>query len=493
MTIHAKAKVLGGKATIYCYGKDPTKWFIRVLKPGTKSYVVRLIPEATNQADAEAGCLDAYVAAVDGIANPPAASKQRRAATENSYKPAKRKRVPIREELERFLQGEKEKVLTNRIGEESFSRKARSLRKDFVGYLNFQEVTYCDQINNTFLERYPYYRRGRSKQTIKKELKAIAQFIKNWLGRRKLVDAEVLFDTEFVPKIKITMGDLNANPSINAGDWLTINREIRRQVKESRDFDNHRHHYWRELWWCFTYVAKSSGCRPIELRKLKWKDVDLVEVTEGEDRRYICYLFIRETKTGNPREVPCWSRTSTRLLHWRSFQNDYCKKHNLPPYGPNDYVFGKPEADKLQYSSASYYYMWRKTINNVHERLTGNRFSEKPYTIYSLRSTFIENHLSRGVDAYLVARISGHDIKTMHRFYDRSDVRSRSRELTILELPDERQKRVPIFNREAEQSTTESKPKRTSSKDPANSHSPLQWTIESRTKVGRRQRSESNH
>ena len=447
MTIHTKAKVLGGKATIYCYGKDPTKWFIRVLKPGTKSYVVRLVPGATNQAEAEASCLDAYVAAVDGIANPPAASKPRRAATKDSYKPAKRQRVPVREELERFLQGEKEKVLTNRIGEESFSRKARSLRKDFIGYLDFQEVTFCDQINNTFLERYPYYRRGKSKQTIKKELKAISQFIKNWLGRRKLVDAEVLFDTDFVPKIKITMGDLNANPSINATDWLTINREIRKQVKESATFDNHRHHYWRQLWWCFTYVAKSSGCRPIELRKLKWRDVDLVEVTDGEESRYICYLFIRETKTGTPREVPCWSRTSTRLLHWKAFQDTYCDKHGIPRYGPNDYVFGKPEADKLPYSSASYHYMWRKTIDAVQERLIGNRFSEKPYTIYSLRSTFIESHLSRGVDAYLVARISGHDIKTMNRYYDRSDIRSRSRELTILELPDEQQKRIPIFDR----------------------------------------------
>jgi len=57
------------------------------------------------------------------------------------------------------------------------------------------------------------------------------------------VDAEVLFDTDFVPKIKITMGDLNANPSINSANWLTINREIRKQVKESTTFDNHRHHY----------------------------------------------------------------------------------------------------------------------------------------------------------------------------------------------------------------------------------------------------------
>jgi len=177
--------------------------------------------------------------------------------------------------------------------------------------------------------------------------------------------------------------------------------------------------------------------------------LDLVEVTDGNESRYICYLFIRETKTGTPREVPCWSRTSTRLLHWKAFQDTYCEKHHIPRYGRNDYVFGKPEADKLPHSSASYYNMWRKTIDALKERLIGNRFSDKPYTIYSLRSTFIENHLSRGVDAYLVARVSGHDIKTMSRYYERSDVRSRSCELTILDLPDEKQKQVPIFNGDA--------------------------------------------
>ena len=305
----------------------------------------------------------------------------------------------------------------------------------------------CDQINNTFLERYPYYGRGKSKQTIKKELKAISPFIKNWLGRRKLVDAEVLFDTDFVPKIKISMGDLNANPSINAADWLTINREIRKQVKESTTFDNHRHHYWRQLWWCFTYVAKSSGCRPIELRKLKWKDVDLVEVTDGNESRYICYLFVRETKLEHP-ESPVLEPNKHTSAPLESFQDTY--PTNMASRDTDrDYVFGKPEADKLPYSSTGYYYMWRKTIDAAQERLVGNRFSEKPYTIYSLRSTFIENHLSRGVDAYLVARISGHDIKTMNKYYDRSNVRSRSRELTILELPDEKQKRVPIFNRDS--------------------------------------------
>ena len=41
------------------------------------------------------------------------------------------------------------------------------------------------------------------------------------------------------------------------------------------------------------------------------------------------------------------------------------------------------------------------------EKLKGHKFSERPYTLYSMRSIFIENNILRSTDAYLLARICG--------------------------------------------------------------------------------------
>ena len=51
-----------------------------------------------------------------------------------------------------------------------------------------------------------------------------------------------------------------------------------------------------------------------------------------------------------------------------------------------------------------------------------------------MRSTFIEDHLIKGTDIYLVARIAGHDVKTLMESYERMDIRQRSREITRIEF-----------------------------------------------------------
>ena len=69
-------------------------------------------------------------------------------------------------------------------------------------------------------------------------------------------------------------------------------------------------------------------------------------------------------------------------------------------------------------------------MRRVKGQLEGNRFSDRNYTQYSMRSTFIENQLANGVDVYLVARACGHDISVLQRHYDRMDIQRRARELT---------------------------------------------------------------
>ena len=66
--------------------------------------------------------------------------------------------------------------------------------------------------------------------------------------------------------------------------------------------------------------------------------------------------------------------------------------------------------------------------------LKGNPFSDDPYTLYSLRSTYIENQLLNGVDIHTVARVCGHSVAVLERYYERMDIKRRTRELTHIDF-----------------------------------------------------------
>ena len=61
--------------------------------------------------------------------------------------------------------------------------------------------------------------------------------------------------------------------------------------------------------------------------------------------------------------------------------------------------------------------------------LNGSK-SNKPYTLYSLRSSYITNQIDEGKDVYLIKKITGHSIEVLNRHYDKSDLRKRRSEAT---------------------------------------------------------------
>ena len=78
---------------------------------------------------------------------------------------------------------------------------------------------------------------------------------------------------------------------------------------------------------------------------------------------------------------------------------------------------------------------WRGITDKLSKegKLKGHRFSDKPYTLYSMRSTFIEDHLLKGTDLFLLARIAGHAAKELMQSYERLDIRSRAKEITDIQ------------------------------------------------------------
>ena len=61
--------------------------------------------------------------------------------------------------------------------------------------------------------------------------------------------------------------------------------------------------------------------------------------------------------------------------------------------------------------------------NKLKDQLNGHRFSPHPYTIYSMRSTFIEDQLMKGTPVIEVAEMAGHDVRETQRTYARLNLR----------------------------------------------------------------------
>ncbi|ABM76379.1 Hypothetical protein NATL1_18231 [Prochlorococcus marinus str. NATL1A] len=86
---------------------------------------------------------------------------------------------------------------------------------------------------------------------------------------------------------------------------------------------------------------------------------------------------------------------------------------------------------------------WRKIVDGLmlEGKLKGHKFSDSKYILYSMRSTFIEDHLLKGTDIFLLARVSGHSVKTLMDTYERMDILERAKELTDIDYG--KRKNVP--------------------------------------------------
>ena len=71
-------------------------------------------------------------------------------------------------------------------------------------------------------------------------------------------------------------------------------------------------------------------------------------------------------------------------------------------------------------------------------KLKWQKFSERPYSLYYIRSIFIENHILRGTDAYLLTRICGNSVATIMQTYERIDRRRRTKDLTDIDFGSEK-------------------------------------------------------
>ena len=384
--------------------------------------------------------------------------------------------------VDNFLQNLQEKVESGLITDNTYKSRRNVLINLLIPYLKTKGITKTREINDDTFSDYTIYRKNKSKLTINKEIRYIKYFLNEWLLKKRLIEPEVVMNKKLFPMVPIRQEDLMSNPPISDLDWKTINTEIRRWVKESTNNPNHRSHLWRTVFWTFTLVMKNGGFRPEELMKLKWNQIEIVDVGRisetkrleeieelrregieieddgtiddggwvdstksiGREQRLISYITVKSGKTGSVREVP--TNSGSVFLRFKEYLNNYYQDHySMREVKGNDLVFGNINNECKPYSYSMYGLYWKRIIGRVKDKLEGNKFTDENYTIYSMRSTFITNKLIEGLDIFLLSRITGHDVKILMKHYERMDIRRRSEEITRIDYG-KRRKDQPVIN-----------------------------------------------
>ena len=419
-----KVEALGGRGVVFSYVDKPSKFYWRELIEGERRYRTRLIKGATTLDAAIAQCIDAYTA-LQMEETPARISRQRS---------GKNYPISITGEIERFLKHEQERVYAGLIKESTLKQKLIVLSKSFTGYLAEYKLREVWQLTPTCLDDYALYRGKQSKLTRQKELTIIKDFITNWLIRGEMLESHIT-----VKKPRIKKSDLDANPAITPHDWRVLNNYIRNvYVKEGEKHPRPSVHYWRVLVWTLTTALKQTGCRPAEMLAMRWRDIEIEDIgrysksKEEIEERLISFVTVRASKTGDQREIA--SNSGSLFRRWAVFQRNYLKEyHPKLQLTKDSLLFGNPGNDLSPYAYCNFTAAWKQIREGVADKLTGNKFSERVYTLYSLRSSFVEDHIAKGTNIYLLARLAGHSIAMLQRHYDRSDIRKFSGEITAID------------------------------------------------------------
>ena len=488
-SIYIKEKVLDGRGEVVAYKHQQSLFVYREWIKERRAYRSKRLEGATNINDAKALAIE--VAFQFARKETPASKKEQTAIDK------KLRTQEIEKAITEYLEYQHKRVEAGVIKYGTYEQKDSTLKKTLLPYLNEEGISKTRQINEATFQNYVIYRKGLKKLTVSKEIVIIKEFLSNWLLKHRLIEPEVVADKTLFPIIKIRQDDLMANPAINAEDWTVINKAISTWVWDGSNNPNHRVHLWRTLFWHYTLIAKNTGARGEELRKLRWKDVEIrdvgrisaskkqdeieeleaegIEVIDdgnddntawannpealGREERLIAYVNVTSGKTGQSREIP--TSIGYAFIRWRDYLNEYYVQHKLGKQASaNDLVFGNVNNDCKSFNSKTFYAAWANIRRKVSNNLKGHKFSKERYTLYSLRSTFVENKLLEGTDLFLLSRICGHDAKVLLKHYERMDIRERAEELTALPFGSKKKQdlKVDLYsNNQPEQTTVKPK------------------------------------
>jgi len=444
-----RESVLGGRAMLVKFERQPEVWVYRQIISGSKSYYhQKLVSSDKESALREA---EELFLSLQGKLDE---RGQQRLGT-----------MPLEDVLKAYVKVKEQKQASGLIGEDALrgciSHLMGPIRLYLIKHKKLKTVnqikkdTFLDYVNWRMTEGWKYLnssgeRKPPKESTVKRDLTHLKDWFQNYLIPRGFIDTMPTLE-----KIVIRQDQLDANPPIPLEpDWRLIYNHLRKWAKEGEQHRNPRVAYWRQLFRHFVLVSYNAGTRPKELvgkiekqRKpnadgsivltevlkggLRWDDVEVHKrMHKTEDGKEFevaeATLHIRYTKTGVPRDVPC--NAGDFFIRWRAYCDTWRKENGFPPLKPTDYVFFNPNTGK-PYPYSQFSNAWRDLREQLADDLTPIR-SNQEYTLYSLRSSYITNQIEEGKDVYLVKQLTGHSLEILVRHYDRSNVKKRSAEAT---------------------------------------------------------------
>jgi integrase len=424
--LHAKRTVLRHRLQVISYERDPAVFYGRELIEGTKRYRTWRLGVAANLDEAVAllradlpAAVEAEVLAHDA-ADPPAAAVV-----------AKPDPLPIETTIHRHLHAREARVRAGSLKPRTLNDNREVLLGCALPFFEHLQLSSTDQLSPDTFASYRQWRmehaRGRwhaisgiTKLTLTKELAIIKAWIRHHLLQEGLVDQAVL-DAAPLKMPRLENEDLLANPAISPGDWQQISGYIESDwLVEAYGIDNYRAIWSRQMLWHWIQVAKASGARPEELQQLRWGEVQFhPSCLERVD------VVLWSAKTGEPRISSC--SCAEVLMRWKHFVLQWQQEHGVGSALLNEsFVWGNPYRDGAPLSLTYLREMWIAIRRELADVLSGHLFSPKPYTLYSLRSTYIEERLLSGSDPVLVAKEAGHSVASLARYAERLDPRRKS-------------------------------------------------------------------
>ena len=277
--LHTKTKVLGGRAQVVSYDRDPAVFFYRELITGTKTYRSKRL-EATTLEAATLEAVDAYAALrlpgdkAERSSNLPQAT--------NRTKTGKLLKNAIQDYLKELIG----KVSAGVIKQGTYDIAEDVVYKPVLAYFEEKGIRYTSDINFDTFKDYVVWRqqtatgphnnlkkgRGLTKLSLLRELHQIRKFVNSYLVPRGYIKAELAQRKGFIDYPKINHEDLLANPAINPDDWTTIINFVRKEwVNLPKERAAPKGVWSRTMFWNWILICKNTGARPEELIKLKWK------------------------------------------------------------------------------------------------------------------------------------------------------------------------------------------------------------------------------
>jgi len=289
----------------------------------------------------------------------------------------------------RFAAKEKNKTSPTTLRLEGYTLKfflVSAFHRSMIG--NLPRVLY-NHDNNSLVSKLPQaHRRGRF------DTESLEVMRKWWRETRRKLNA-----TADKPLIR---------PCAETSEW--------KKKKDDRVIYNHPYNrYSIALTYALTITTANTGIRPVEIVKLKWKDLD-EPFTDDDGFEFTIIQIRREvSKVNKHRDVVArdFRETYDRLQEWK---REWKRYFGRDP-SPDDFVFANAKHKEQTRACKPH-----QSIRNLLMKL--DIYKEEvegvlvPRTLYSYRALYVQERLKNGMDAFTLARACGTSIEMIERYYD---------------------------------------------------------------------------